>query len=262
MTTDTRESREGVSLQWLKPSDLEVESVAQREFRPGNADKIVKNYDPEKIGEFKVSHRGGRFFVTDGQHRRAALIELGLGHEPVPCVVREDQTVSEDAKRFLAANVENTKTGSIDAFRIAVVAEDPVAVEINEVLKQFDLRVSYAAGPNDISAVAALHWIYRRGGKSLIVRALTLIEATWGRDRQGRDGHMLKAVALLLDKVGDQIDLHSFAQKVQADSTPGRVLGVARTHQMATRKALYIQAAEVLVTIYNKQRTTRRISIT
>lgn len=259
--------QEGISLQWLTPNEMTVEPIAQREFKPALTERIVKNYDEEKIGELRASHRDGQFYVTDGQHRRAALIELGLGEVPVPVVVHEDRTIRDDAKSFVATNVENVNTSTIDAFRLKVVAEDPESVDIQSVLTDFDLTTSYSGSTNAISCIAALQWIYRRGGggaggRSLLVRTLTLIEATWGRDRQGREGHLVKAVALILDKVGNQLDLDSFAAKVAADSSPNRVLGTARTHVMATRRAVYVQAAEVLVNIYNKQRSTRRISLT
>lgn len=257
MTTE----RDNISLQWLKPSDLDVEPLAQRDFVAAKAENIVKRFDPDKVGEFKVTHRGGRYFVTDGQHRRAALIEKGLGEIEVPCVVREDQTIADDAKQFIAANVEGNPVNILDAHRVKVVAGDKEAIDIQAVLDAFDLKVTFAGGPNDISAIAALQWIYRLGGSDLIVRTLTLVEATWGRERPARDGHILKAIALILSKIGDQIDLESFAAKVQADSTPGRVIGTARTQVLATRLALYKQVAEVLINIYNKQRSTRRLSL-
>lgn len=264
MSTSTEK---GISLQWLTPNQMDVEPVAQREFKPQLAERIVKHFDPEKIGELRASHRDSRYFVTDGQHRRAALIEIGLGDVPVPVVVHEDRTIRDDAKSFVATNVENVNTNTIDAFRLKVVAEDPESVDIQSVLTDFDLVTGYGGGQNTISCIAALQWVYRKGGggqggKTLLVRTLTLIEATWGRDRQGREGHLVKAIALILDKVGDQLDLDSFAAKVASDSSPNRVLGTARTHVMATRRALYAQAAEILVNIYNKQRSTRRISLT
>jgi hypothetical protein len=258
----TDNAQAGVSLKWLTPNELDVEPLAQREFRPANAEKIVKNYDPDKVGILTVSSRDGHLYVTDGQHRRAALIELGLGDVPVPCNVWEDRTIGDDAKQFVAYNVDNTKVGAIDAFRVKVVAGDEEAMAIKTVLDEFDLRVTYSAGVNDISAIGALYWVYRRGGNVLLVRTLTLIEATWNRDRQGRDGNIIKAVALILDKVDGLLDVESFALKVQADSTPGRVLGTARTHAMATRKALYVQAAEVMINIYNKQRSKNRVHLT
>jgi hypothetical protein len=199
--------------------------------------------------------------VIDGQHRRAALIIKGLGEEPIPCNVWVEETVQGDAKRFISKNAKNRRPNPIDTFRVNVVAGDKESVAIQEILDRFGLRLTWGAGMNEVSAIAAIQWVYRRGGTSLLVRTFTLVEATWGRERSARDGNILKAIALLLDKVGNQLDLASFADKVSKDSMPGKVLGTARTHRMATGKALYLQCADVLLTIYNRARTTRRVSI-
>jgi hypothetical protein len=169
--------------------------------------------------------------------------------------------VKTEAKRHRARNTQTRRTNIIDDFRIAVTAGDPESVEIKTVLDAFDLRVNFGHGTNEISAVAALRWIYRRGGSSLIVRTLGVIEGAWGRDRTARDGSILKAVAYLLDKKGNSLDVQSFQDKLARDGTPGRLLGTARAHKMATGKALWLQVAEVMVAVYNKQRTTRRIAL-
>lgn len=257
----TKTDQSNVSLQWLKPSQLDVEPLAQREYAPANTERIVKAFDPEKIGELKVTERDGRFWVTDGQHRRAALIEKGLGDQPVPCVVRVGRSIGEDAKSFVAANVETRRTTGIDAFRVQLVAGDAESVAIQQVLDRFGLKVAYNWANTTVSAVSALQWVYRRGGESLLVRTLTMIEATWGHERAGRDGNILKAYALLLDRVGYLLDLDSLADKVQRDSTPAKLIGTARTHRGATGKALYAQIADVLVTIYNKGRSSKRVSL-
>jgi hypothetical protein len=247
-------------LLWLRPSELAVDAPAQRDYVAADAQKIADNFDSEKLGFFEVSAREGRYYVVDGQHRRGALLILDKD-EPVPCVVVEGHNVVQDAKRFLARNVETRRTNTIDAYRIAVTAREPEAVAIKEVLDAFQLTVRAGNGSNDISAVTAMRTIYRWGGAELLVRTLALVETTWGRDYAGRNGAILKAVGHILDKKGHLLDVDSFADKVRADSTPGRVLGTARSQAALTRKALWKQVVDVLVQIYNKQRTTRRIAL-
>lgn len=250
-----------VVLKHLTPDELSVEPEAQRGYDPKWAKDMADNWDDDKLGVLEVSLRGGKYFVTDGQHRRGALIKMGLGHVPVPCVIFEHDEITEEAKRYLAGNIEKRKPNSIDAFRISVTAKVPEAVAIQAVLDEFSYRFTFSPGQNDLSAVSSVEWVYRRGQSTLLRKTFKSLEDTWGRERSARDGSLIKAMALVLDKVGDQMDLASLADKLARDGTPAKLLGTARTHKMATGKALYVQAAEVMVNIYNKQRTSRRVYI-
>lgn len=259
--TSPKPSTADPQLAWLKPSELEVEPIAQRGFEPKWAEKLADEWDEEKLGVLEVAERNGHFYVTDGQHRRAVLLKQGRGNEPVACIVYTHEDVADDAKRYVAGNIEKRRPNPIDAFRINVVAKDPESVAIDSVLGLRGLRFSWGSGDNDISAVSAVQWVYRKGGTKLLDRTLDTIEKTWGRDRSSRDGNVLKAFALLLDKRGSVLDVDSLADKISKDSTAARLLGTARAHKMATGKALYLQTAEVMLTIYNRGRSTRRVSL-
>lgn len=249
------------TLKYLRPSELAVEASAQRSYDAARAQKIADEYDPDDLGHLEVSLRDGRYWVVDGQHRRGALLILGKD-EPVPCVVVPSDSVQVDAKRFVARNAKNRRPNIVDLYHVSVVAGEPEAVAIAEVVKGFDLQISMGGGQNDISAVGALRWVYRRDGTGkLLARTLALIEKTWGRERSSRDGAILKAMAYLLDKRGNKINVDSLAEKLQREATAARLLGVARGYRAATRKSLWLQVADVMVEIYNKGRTTRRIAL-
>lgn len=250
-----------VDLKWLTPAELEIEPLAQRSFDAKWAEDLAREWDDDKLGVLEVSQRDGRYFVTDGQHRRAALITNGLGNVPVPCNVFFHDDVAGQAKRYVADNVEKRRPNPVDSFRIKVAAKDPESVAIQRVIEDNGLIFYFGSGSNYISCVSAVQWVYRRGGAKLLDNVLKLINSTWSGERSSRDGNIVKAIALLLDKVGNQLDLDSFAHKVQSDSTAARIMGTARAHKMATGKALYIQAAEVLVSVYNKGRTTKRVTL-
>lgn len=254
------EEQLGTELLHLRPSELLVDPDAQREYRPGDAKRIADNFDPEKLGFFEVSRRAGHFYVVDGQHRRGALLLLERD-DPVPCVVTIGVDQAHDAKKFVARNMENRRASGIDGYRVQLTAKDPATVEIQEVLDSFDLKVEGALGSSSVSAVSALYWVHKRGGAPLLVRTLGLIEATWGRDRTGREGSIIKAVAYILDKKGDVLNYESFVRKVQQDATPGRILGLSKSQRAVTRKSLWMQVASVLIDIYNAKRSSHRIAL-
>lgn len=248
-------------LLWLKPNELEVEPLAQRGFDPKWAEELANEWNEVKLGTLKVALRGGHYYVIDGQHRRAVLLKQGRGDEPVACVVYTHVDVADDAVSYVAENINKRRPNIIDAFRINVVARDVEAVAIQGVLDVHGLRVTYNSGDNDVSAVAALQWVYRRGGSQMLDKVLSATEKTWGRDKTTRDGNIIKAFGLLMVKVGEQVDWASMSDKLAKDSTPARLLGTARAHRMATGKALYVQTAEVMLTTYNKGRTSRRVTL-
>lgn len=252
------------SLEILKVKDLEVDQYAQRTYKDAHAQHLADSWDPEQVGIFKVSRRAkGQLMVLDGQHRRSAMLKLDKDAEEIFALVYEGLTLSEEAKIFLRDNVKNRKPTTVDIFRISVVAEDPVAVEIDKVLRDRGLHVALDAGNNSVPAVGALNWLYERGGAVLLGRTLDLVDRAWGAEaRGGRDGNMLKGLGYVLSKAtGATLDVESLAFKLGAEAKPSQLLGRARTHKHATGAALWREMANVAVAIYNKQRTTRRISL-
>jgi len=252
---------DGPVLEWIAPNDMEVEPVAQRSFDDAWAQKLADNWVDAKLGVLEVSKRGDRYFVTDGMHRRAALVKRGLGDIPVACNVFFHQTVADQAQRYVADNVEKRRPNPVDSFRIKVTAQDPQSVIIQGVFDEFGLVPRLGTTGNYIACISAVEWVYEKGGAALLRATLQLIRDTFGNDRASRDGNLVRGVGLILSKLGSELDKVSFAHKVAHDSTAARVMGTARAHKMATGKALYIQAAEVLLAIYNKGRTTKRLSI-
>jgi hypothetical protein len=247
----------------LPISDLSVDSYVQRTYNSGHAEDLANKWDPQKIGIFKVSRReSGGLWVLDGQHRMAALRKRGEEDAKVFALVYEGLTKPEEAKIFLRDNVENRKPNTVDIFRIEVAAEVPQAVEINEVLRAHGLHVSMAGDRHAISAVGALRWLYKLKGTAAIDRTLSLIADAWGPDvRSARDGDLLKGVGHVLINSTGKLDVSALAHKLGSAGKPSQLMGTARTYKNATGQALWREVAGVIVTQYNKGRTTNRIAV-
>jgi len=253
----------------LAVGDLGVDPQAQRDYKDKDAQKIADNYDPEKLGVFKVSRRtteGGQFiadFVIDGQHRRGALRKLGRGHEKVPCLVYTGLTLEEEALIFLSDNADNRTPTPIDIYRLSLVAQEPTLCAIQGVLQAHGLSVENHQGAHSVSAVGALRWLFDKGGSDLLDRTLTLVEAAWGQgNRDARDGNLLKGVGkVLADTTGARLDLVSLADKLSKEGKPGALIGTARTHRLATKNSQWLQIALVIVGVYNKNRSSGRIEL-
>lgn len=252
------------TLYMLPVETLHVDEYAQRSFEPNHAKKLSVEWDNSEEGVYKVSRRpGGNDYVFDGQHRRAARLLRDEGKTLVPALVYEGLTIAEEARLFVAYNAKTRRPNPIDVFRLSVVAHDPTAVAIQNVLDKHGLVVSFGGGPNSISAVASLRWLYREGGDKLVDQTLSLLEATWGpKNRDARDGSLLKAVGYVITRAtGAPLDFTSMADKLDKNGKPGSVIGTARTYRQATGRSLWLETAHTLVAIYNRGRSSRRIGL-
>lgn len=95
--------------------------VTQREFRKGHGDRIAADLDLNKLGFPIINHRGGIYWVVDGQHRIYALKENGFGKEVLDCEVYEDLSDSEMAEIFLGRSGVRA-ISPFDKFHIACTA--------------------------------------------------------------------------------------------------------------------------------------------
>ena len=249
-------------LELLQVGSLHVDSYAQREYRDKHAQAIADRWNPAKLGVFKVSRRTNGDYTVDGQHRRAAMLKLEKSGDLVPALVYEGLTIEEEAEIFLADNADNRAPGAIDIYRLSLVAKDPIVVSIQEVLDRHTLKVSYATDSGSIAAVASLRWLYESGGTVLIDRVLALVESAWGRNRDARVGQLIKALGKVIkDSTGARLDMDALAHKLSASGKPTQLMGTARTYRQATGKALWLQVAEVVVSIYNKGKTSQRVEL-
>lgn len=264
-------SRNRPKLMDLKPVNLKMDPLVQRKYSEPHAEKLATDFNPAMIGVLEISRRdNGDDVVIDGQHRRGALIKKGLGDLPTPCLVYTGLSIQEEAMLFYARNGANRKPNPVDTYRIRVLAGDPVAVEINDVLAKHGLHVTFGGSASTISAVAALESIYNmgqtrnpngQGGAKLLDQVLDLSHQSFGtNDRSANDGMILKAFAHLIVKRGTLLDRPSLTDKLSKNNTAGRVLGLGRSGKQITGRALHVEVANVMIGIYNKGRSSRRLS--
>jgi ParB-like nuclease domain len=67
-----RIEREG-RLRWVPLTQMRVNPLAQRDLNQARVSKLAAAFDPEQMGAPTVSHRGGWYYLIDGQHRIAAF---------------------------------------------------------------------------------------------------------------------------------------------------------------------------------------------
>ena len=90
-------------LRWVPLAQMRINPLAQRDLNQAWVAKLAAGFDLEQIGAPVVSHRGGWYYLIDGQHRIEAL-KLWLGSwegQQVQCWCYEGLTEAQEAELFL-----------------------------------------------------------------------------------------------------------------------------------------------------------------
>lgn len=173
---------------------IEVERLMIAEYqRPLTSfvKRIVTGYNPQLLMPLPVSERrkGQKYAVIDGQTRAEALSRLG---KPLaPCLVYSGMTLQQEAGLFVAIQTERQAMTSASQFRAELIAGDPIAVTVQEVLNGHGMSVEVnSVDPRHFRAPIALLWVFHGGSRSqearakvrdpaLLSRVLEIIAGAW-----------------------------------------------------------------------------------
>lgn len=250
------------TIKMLRPNDLAIDPLTQRRFDQGHADRIAAKFEPGLVGTLAVSARGDKYYVFDGQHRRCALVKVGLGDVPIPCAVYQGMTIEEEARSFVGRNAGAKKPHIIDIFRVRVTAQDPVAVDINNIVEAAGLHIAFDSTDGAVSAVAALERVYygKNGphpgvaNPGLLMDVLAVLQGAWGNQRAAYDGHLITGLGLVLSRFGEQIDTDALIRSLAMSGNPATMIGQAKALKVALGGNLFGMVGEVIISTYNKGR--------
>lgn len=162
--------------------DMGVSDMAQRKLRQAWVDYLVSVFDPEAMRPPVVSHRGGRYYIVDGQHSVAAL-KVWLGrdweHQKVECWVHKNLTEQQEAEMFLKLN-DVRQVAAFDKFRTGIAANRKAETEISRALHELGLAISRNTNPGTISCVSTLRKIYERSSVDVVKRAVRIVQRAYG----------------------------------------------------------------------------------
>jgi hypothetical protein len=180
---------------------MRVNPLAQQELNPSWVNAIVRDFDPEQVGNPTVNRRGEWFYIMDGQHRIEALRAVGWGDQQVQCWVYEGLDEREEAETFLKLN--NRKTvPAMSKFRVGVQAARDDECEIDRVVRAQGLKVS--RDTDCIRAVGTLRRVYARSGSATLGRTLRIIRDAYGTS--GLDAPVIDGIGLLCGRYNGQLE--------------------------------------------------------
>jgi len=253
------------TIEEIRVSDLEVDPSYQTGLNVGWIKKTAPHFDRKEIRIITVSIRAdGKRIIVDGQHRVALMIELGLQAELIRCEVFKGLSVAEEAHKFLILNNNRSKR-PLDRYRAALVAGEPEAVGIDRILRKLGLKASDQNGAGYVRGIAHIQRIYRGArianaaqGAHALETTLTIMRDAWGMDHKNFKSAIIEGLGLILLRFKTKVDVKVMVEKLTSVA-PSKILQGAVALKEVRHKSESHVVAEVIVTIYNKNRRARKL---
>jgi len=216
-------------------ADLEIDEHYQRARTEAKVNKLRAHFNPNACQPLAISKRtDGSLFLVDGQHRAAALQDLGI--ELWPALVYQNLSRQEEAAMWSELNTRQTKPKATERFNARLTQRDPEALAIKSVVEKigFAVHTQRSSRPQkgsagEITAVEALERVYRRNKAIGLTDTLTTIALSWpDKDEAARLQRLIiLGIAEVLHGPGSsRLDRTRLIQ-VLKKSTPGTWIGRA-----------------------------------
>jgi len=128
--------------------------VYQREGYKSKVRELASKWSWISCGALVIAQRDDIYWVVDGQHRKLAA-DSRSDIKDLPCLVFQVSSVEEEARAFLAANVNRRNVSAHDKYRASLGAGDTVARKVQEAIVNAGLRVTTASSePRSFKSVA------------------------------------------------------------------------------------------------------------
>lgn len=249
-TAPEPQDAQGGEIRKVPIRDLRLDSSYQRDLDMARVQKMVRDWDPRRSGLATLSHRAGVLWIVDGQHRVAALREMGAIF--IDASVLEGMSQSDEADLFVALQRGTKSLNAWDLFKAETTAGHPEVLDIIRIVHAAGFKIERSTGHGNIQAVGALRRVFSLGGEPLLALTLTTARGCWSGDRKQLDGQVLEGLALFF---------HSFRGEPQYDAdrasrvlqTTPAVTFLRQAQEIAQNRAsVSSSAANVAEAIRNK----------
>lgn len=239
--------------------DIAVFEPAQRTLRASRVAQILGALDLDAFGEPVVSHRDGRYYVIDGQHRVKALAEfIGSQWERqlITCKVYEGMAAKDEARMFRMLNTV-LRTTPFDTFKVGITEGREEETRIASIVEAAGLHIDRNRRPGAISAVTSLRRGFALSPKSLLF-SLKLASASFGDS--GLDGPVIEGFAQLHHRYTAALDDETTVEAL------GKIRGgykglitAARKRQLTIGNSLPVCIAAEAVDVINRHRKSKKL---
>lgn len=235
---------------YLRPSQIEIDTVYQRRLRTAVVDNIVKEFNGDTFNEPKVSNRDGKYWVFDGQHTLAAWRKMnGNVDKPIYCKVFKGMTWLDECKRFIVQDGFGGDPSINEKLNAGYESRDPDVVGMVKGAELVGFKVSFKNNKANktICAVSALFKAYNKLGADAYVEMLTAIRDTWQFDPDSVSAPIINAMSTFFKTYGGNFKCGDLVNSLKR-ITPMQIIREGRTLRMRNG------FAREIVKSYNKGR--------
>jgi hypothetical protein len=143
---------------WVDKHQLNIDGRYQRDKQSEEKVlRIARDWDWLILGALSVILReDGTLWVFDGGHRTRASFYRDDVQE-LPCMVHSMDSLSDEAKAFVARNSMVTNVGTVDRFKAASCAGEPTAMKAQAMMDSLGLKLCKGGGvPNGLACIGLL----------------------------------------------------------------------------------------------------------
>lgn len=232
----------------VKASSVKVDLSYQRPPDDKRIASIAEKFEIDRVGVPVLSMRkDGSLWVLDGQHRFAAMIAAGLGDTLVMCLCHEGLTLEDEADWFLKLNNGRVAVDTMAKYKARIVAKEPIALEVNAIIRSRGLTVSNCPSAKTVSAIQAAEWVHCHRSNLAVV--LDVLKPWAAIDHHALDGNLIKAVGLFLAECTEADPAH--LRRRLCDLSPALVMQQIKT--AARDFPRWVAACLTLRLQYNKK---------
>jgi len=198
------------------------------------------DFDPRVFTPRLVSERGdGTYFTIDGNGSNHWVEDLFGPETTVPCIVFTGLTLPEEADLFEKAQRGRLVTKAVQ-FKAAVEAERHDAMEITEILKDYNAEVGTGRKPGNYGQ-SAITYIYDKFGAVHLRQVILFIKQNYEQDPHSTNVGFVKALGDLLSMKGYEAAKLSKAlgNVTVAELISGASGGGAQTNALRIMKEKY-----------------------
>lgn len=225
----------------------------QRNVEKRIVNKLVREWNPVLLTPLVVSHREGRYYLIDGQHRVAAMRRIYGGDVKTDCVVHEGMDYQQEADLYIHFDTSIKRITKRQSVKAMLESNSDTRPQIiRELLKKAGFRWALK-GRNPanyyINVTSTLFRTYDILGPDGFLRLFILLADTWKGVPTSVTARMISGTTLFLKTYRDDLDDTVFSLRLRAHNP----VDILLTAQMSGGPGnTPTRIAHVLLDLYNK----------
>ena len=248
----------GLTLRRVRVGDVRADHAYQRDLDERRIRRMAERWDDAMSGVVVVSERDDGLYVIDGQHRIAAQVAMGQADKMIAVDVRRGLTLQQEADLFYRLNGPNGQCAvkAYFKYRARLVAEEPVAVEINSILRSLSLRAVPGACKMGVAAVTTCENIHRQSHNlKATLRVLVALSRAHDHDPAAYDKELIYAVGCFLadfPAADEEVLVAKLRVKAAGYGPRGIIAHIAHEQKLWRDEPKRSCVPSTLLRIYNK----------